>query len=128
MVVVVPPGGPPEFIPLGASSVGIVDVIKDAAERHPGCRVRLFMREENRKFFKGLVPLENVYWLPWRKPAAAGFFYLGQERESARQDVAAAVQMTNVPGAVGIEVPLDRAAQLAQLASQKAVHFGRAVQ
>lgn len=61
LVVVVPVDAMPEFIPLGASSEGIVDTIKDAATRRPGCRVRLFLREDDRKYFKGIVPLENVY-------------------------------------------------------------------
>lgn len=61
LVVVVPVDAPPEFIPLGASSEGIVDTIKDAAARHSGCRVRLFLREDHWKYFEGIVPLENVY-------------------------------------------------------------------
>ncbi|MGB9886813.1 MAG: hypothetical protein ACPLRW_07445 [Moorellales bacterium] len=61
IVIVVPPNGPPELIPLGVSTGGIVDTVEDAAARHPGCRVRLFLREIDRKYFKGIVPLECVY-------------------------------------------------------------------
>lgn len=49
----------------------------------------------------------------------------GEAVGSVKQGVVAAAQMTNVPAAVGLEIPLDKAAQLAQLASQKAVYLGR---
>lgn len=52
----------------------------------------------------------------------------GEAVGSAKQGVAAAVQavqMSNVPAAVGLEVPADRAAQVAQAAAQKAVYLGR---
>lgn len=49
----------------------------------------------------------------------------GEAVGSAKQGVAAAVQMANVPAAVGLEVPADKAAVVAQAAAQKAVYLGR---
>lgn len=60
LVVVVPQDGAPEFIPL-CDGAAIVTTIEEAAKRHPGCRVRLFLRENHWEYFEGIVPLENVY-------------------------------------------------------------------
>jgi len=49
----------------------------------------------------------------------------GEAVGSAKQGVAAAVQGSNVPAAVGLEVPADRAPAVAQAAAQKAVYLGR---
>lgn len=49
----------------------------------------------------------------------------GEAVGSAKQGVAAAVQMGNVPAAVGLEVPADKAVQVAQAASQKAIYLAR---
>jgi hypothetical protein len=49
----------------------------------------------------------------------------GEAVGSSKQGVAAAVQEANVPAAVGLEVPADKAAAVAQAAAQKAVYLAR---
>jgi hypothetical protein len=49
----------------------------------------------------------------------------GQPVGETKSGVAAAVQEANVPAAVGLEVPADKAAVLAQAAAQKAVYLAR---
>ncbi|MGB9886816.1 MAG: SAF domain-containing protein [Moorellales bacterium] len=49
----------------------------------------------------------------------------GEAVGSSKQGVAAAVQASNVPAAVGLEIPADRAALVAQAAAQKAVYLAR---
>ncbi|MBF7084335.1 hypothetical protein IT084_15380 [Desulfallas sp. Bu1-1] len=39
---------------------GIRDAIKEMSERYPGCKMQLFTRESDRKYFDGIVSREQV--------------------------------------------------------------------
>ncbi|MGI9951302.1 hypothetical protein V3F56_02980 [Moorellaceae bacterium AZ2] len=47
--------------PIIVGDGGISEAVRQVAEQYPGCRVRLFVREHDRRYFEPYVAPERVY-------------------------------------------------------------------